>query len=105
MTLDAQFMSLSSQENAAPALSTAERLRTTLQDVLTLRPDIAAALTDDTPLFGALPELDSMAVAALLTEIEDVFSILIDDEDVDGELFETFGSLLAFIEGKLARPT
>ena len=58
---------------------------------------------DDTELFGALPELDSMAVAALLTEIEDHFSVLIDDDDVDGETFETFGTLLAFVEGKVAR--
>ncbi len=96
-------MSLSPQENAVPSLSTAERLRTVLQDVLTLSPEVAAGLEPDTPLFGALPELDSMAVAALLTEIEDHFSILIDDDDVDGETFETFGTLLAFVEAKLAR--
>jgi len=96
-------MSLSPQESAIPALSTAERLRMALQDVLTLRPEVAAGLGPDTPLFGALPELDSMAVAALLTEMEDRFSILIDDDDVDGELFETFGTLLAFVEAKLAQ--
>lgn len=102
LTLDAHFMSMSSEENAVPALSIAERLRMALQDVLTLRPEVAATLTEDTPLFGAMPELDSMAVATLLTDIEDRFGIIIDDDDVDGEIFETFGALAAFIEGKLA---
>lgn len=82
-------------------MSLDEALRTVLQDVLGLAPESVAAFTADTPLFGALHELDSMAVATLLTEIEDRFSVLIDDDDVDGETFETFGSLLAFIHQKL----
>ena len=56
----------------------------------------AAKFTADTGLFGSLPELDSMAVAGLLTEMEDRLGILIDDDEVDGELLETFGSLVAF---------
>src|SRR3546814_20574137 len=51
-------------------------------------------------LFRSLPELDSMAVAGLLTEMEDRFGILIEDEDIDGDTFETFGSLVAFARGK-----
>jgi acyl carrier protein len=78
------------------------RLRDCLRDVLALAEDVAAGLESDTPLFGAMPELDSMAVATLLTEIEDRFGIVIDDDDVDGETFETFGSLTAFVETKLA---
>ncbi len=83
-------------------LSLAERLRMTLRDVLSLQPEVAATLEAGSPLFGALPELDSMAVATLLTEIEDRFDIVIDDDDVDGETFETFGSLASFIEAKQA---
>jgi acyl carrier protein len=41
-----------------------------------------------------------MAVAGLLTEMEDRFGILIDDDDIDGDTFETFGSLAAFLQGK-----
>lgn len=78
------------------------QLRDTLRDVLALPEDVAASLAADTPLFGALPELDSMAVATLLTEIEDRFHIVIDDDDVDADTFESFGSLTAFIDGKLA---
>lgn len=79
-----------------------ELLRDTLRNVLALSDDIAASLNADTALFGALPELDSMAVATLLTEIEDRFHIVIDDDDVDADTFESFGSLAAFVEAKRA---
>lgn len=75
-------------------------LRNLLNDVLGLGPLRAAALTADSGLFGALPELDSMAVAGLLTEIEDRFDIVIDDDEVDGEMLGTYGDLLAFISAK-----
>jgi len=52
-------------------------------------------------LFGHLPELDSMAVATLLTEVEDRLDIMIEDDDIDGEMLETYGGLLAFAEAKL----
>jgi len=73
-----------------------------LTDVLGLKPGQAAAFTPQTELFGALPELDSMAVAGLLTEIEDRAGIIVEDDEVDGELLETYGSLLAFVRAKRA---
>lgn len=79
-----------------------ETVRRVLADVLALPPATAAGLRRDTPLFGALPELDSMAVAGLLTELEDRLHIIIDDDDVDGELFATFGSLVDFAQAKVA---
>ncbi len=75
-------------------------LRSLLNDVLGLGTARAAALTAESGLFGALPELDSMAVAGLLTEIEDRFGIVIDDDEVDGEMLGTYGDLLAFINAK-----
>lgn len=78
-----------------------QELRALLRDTLGLSQDRVDAFADDTPLFGALPELDSMAVAGVLTEMEDRFGILIDDEDIDGDTFETFGSLLAFARSKV----
>ena len=54
-------------------------------------------------MFGALPEFDSMAVATLLTGIEERFAVLIEDDDVDAEDFATFGTLLAFVRRKLLR--
>ncbi|MDX3908969.1 MAG: acyl carrier protein [Sphingobium sp.] len=79
------------------------QLRDILRDVLSLSEARVAAFDDATPLFGALPELDSMAVAGLLTEMEDRLHVIIEDDDVDGETFETFGSLLAFAAKKTGR--
>jgi acyl carrier protein len=75
-------------------------IRAVLRDVLGLSEDRAAAMTDATPLFGALPELDSMAVAGVFTELEDRLGITIEDDEVDGEMLETFGSLKTFVAGK-----
>lgn len=77
-----------------------DQLRAILRDVLGIDAARAAALDETTPLFGAMPELDSMAVAGLLTEIEDRLHILIDDDEVDGEMLESFGSLAAFVRAK-----
>ncbi len=77
-------------------------VREILRDMLGLSEAQVAAMDDDTELFGALPELDSMAVAGLLTEMEDRLDIMIDDDDVDGELFATFGNLVAFARDKVA---
>lgn len=79
---------------------TDEQLRQILTDVLGLKPGQAESFDADTGLFGHLPELDSMAVAGLLTEMEDRLDILIEDDEVDGELLETFGNLLTFAEAK-----
>ncbi|MXP09217.1 acyl carrier protein [Pseudoblastomonas halimionae] len=76
------------------------RLRAVLADVLGLDAERVAAFDADTGLFGHLPELDSQAVATLLTEIEDRFGIVIDDEDVDGEMLETYGGLRSFVRAK-----
>ncbi len=75
-------------------------LRAILRDVLGLGEDQVGSFGPETELFGALPELDSMAVAGLLTEMEDRLGIIIEDDEVDGELFETFGNLLRFVEAK-----
>ena len=76
-------------------------LRAILCDVLGLNTEDVADFNNETGLFGHLPELDSMAVAGLLTEVEDRFDFIIEDDDVDGEMLETYGGLLAFIEAKL----
>ena len=78
-------------------------LRAILQDVLGLSAERVAAFDAATGLFGDLPELDSMAVAGLLTEIEDRLDIVIEDDEVDGELLETYGNLLSFLEDKVAQ--
>ena len=82
------------------ALNHDEILRAILRDVLGLSTERESALEPDSGLFGHLPELDSMAVAGLLTEVEDRFGIVIDDDEVDGEMLETYGALLEFVRLK-----
>lgn len=82
--------------------NTDRELRRILADVLGLKPAQVEAFDADTGLFGHLPELDSMSVAGLLTEMEDRLGFIIDDDEIDGELLETYGSLLAFAEAKRA---
>ncbi|MES2989330.1 MAG: acyl carrier protein [Pseudomonadota bacterium] len=82
------------------SLEVENAVRAVLRDVLGLSPERAAAFREDTPLFGALPELDSLAVAGVLTELEDRLGILIEDDEVDGEMLETFGALSRFAVSK-----
>ena len=75
-------------------------VRAVLRDVLGLAQERVDRFTEATPLFGALPELDSMAAASVLTELEDRLAITIEDDEVDGEMLETFGSLAHFMRKK-----
>ncbi len=78
----------------------AATLRAVLVDVLGLPKQQVDGFDELTPLFGALPEFDSMAVAGLLTEAEERLGILIEDHEVDAEMLETFGSMLTFLKAK-----
>lgn len=62
----------------------------------------AQAFTRDTPLMGAIPELDSMAVVSLITSLEETFGIVVDDDEIDGGTFATVGTLMDFVQGKVA---
>ena len=73
-------------------------LRALLSDVLGLAPERVAGFADETQLFGALPEFDSMAVANLLTGIEERFGVTIEDDEVEAEDFASYGALLSFVE-------
>lgn len=72
-----------------------------LDEVLSLK-GRAAAFTSNTPLLGAIPELDSMAVVALITNMEERFGFSVDDDEIDGAAFATVGSLIEFVEAKQA---
>lgn len=75
-------------------------LRAVLVDVLGLPRERVRGFTGTTALFGALPEFDSMAVAGLLTELEERLGILIEDHEVDADMLESYGALLAFARAK-----
>lgn len=76
------------------------KLRMILCDVLGLDHARVDRFDASTGLFGHIPELDSMAVAGLLTEMEDRLGFVIDDDEVDADLLDTYGALLAFAEAK-----
>jgi len=63
---------------------------------------VPARLEDGTELLGAIPELDSMAVLGILTQLQDDLGLQIDDDEVSAEIFQTFGDLRRFVEAKLA---
>ena len=71
-----------------------------LDEVLSLK-GRASAFTIDTQLLGAIPELDSMAVVALITTLEERFGFIVDDDEIDGSAFATVGTLVDFVEAKL----
>ena len=73
-------------------------VRSLLVDVLGLDAGRVARFNDETELFGALSELDSMAVATLLTEMEERLGILIEDDDVEAEDLMSFGRLVSLAE-------
>jgi acyl carrier protein len=80
----------------------------TRQAVLTMLDDTlglagrAAAFDETTPLLGAVPELDSMAVVGLIAAMEERFGFYVGDDDIDGSTFETVGTLTDFVASKLA---
>ena len=72
----------------------------TLDEVLSLKGK-ALTMTAKSPLLGAIPELDSMAVVTLLTTLEERFGFSIADDEIDGATFATVGSLTNFVQSKL----
>ena len=94
---------LASSAAMMDAQAVSDVMRAILRDILSIDAKRADAFNADTMLFGALPELDSMAVAGLLTEMEDRLGIIIDDDDVDGDLLATFGSLTDYAVRKVIR--
>lgn len=63
--------------------------------------DRAESLDASSELFGAIPELDSLAVVEILTSLEERFNITIEDDEFDGQIFDTVGSLADFVQDSL----
>ena len=72
-----------------------------LDEVLSLK-GRARGFSLNTPLLGAIPELDSMAVVALITTLEERFGFTVDDDEIDGSVFASLATLIDFVQGKLA---
>lgn len=72
-----------------------------LDEVLGLK-GRAASFSRSTHLLGAIPELDSMAVVALLAGLEERFGLVVDDDDIDGQTFATVGTLVDYVSDKVS---
>mgnify|MGYP000992331722 FL=1 len=72
-----------------------------LDEVLSLK-GRASEFALDTPLLGAIPELDSMAVVSLITTLEEHFGFTVEDDEIDGSVFASLATLIDFVESKLA---
>jgi acyl carrier protein len=65
-------------------------------------PPQAIPIAPDTPLFGVMPELDSMSVVTFLISVEEQYGIVIHDDEIDAGIFESLGSLTSFMQSKLS---
>jgi acyl carrier protein len=96
-----QFLSARAIRRRSDFMTTRQRLLALLDRTLNLA-GRSSSFTDATVLMGSVPELDSMGVVSLLTAFEEQFGFSVEDDEIDGSVFETFGTLLAFVEAKLA---
>lgn len=81
-------------------MDTQQAVKTLLAQTLQLGPR-ADSLTTDSPLLGAMPELDSMAVVTILTAMEEHFGFSVDDDEISADTFQTLGTLAAFVDQKI----
>jgi acyl carrier protein len=72
-----------------------------LGEALELPPQRLGELGRDSALLGAIPELDSMGVLAVIHLLEERFGFIIGDEEIDGTTFATLGTLADFVAEKL----
>lgn len=70
-----------------------------LQQALHLDNDISA-FNSTTPLLGNIAELDSIGVVNVITLIEEKLGCIIEDDEISADVFETFGSLVDFMQSK-----
>jgi acyl carrier protein len=82
-------------------LNTEKEVLFVLDEILSLN-GRSVEFTANTPLLGAVPELDSMAVVALIARIEERFGFTLDNDEIEGTAFATVGSLVDLVDGKLA---
>jgi acyl carrier protein len=77
-----------------------ERVKVIMIDTLDL-PVTAERLSDDTPLYSPLVQLDSLHLLQLIVALEEEFGGEIDDEDVMNADLENVGNLIDLVQSKL----
>lgn len=73
-----------------------EEVLSLLDEVLSLN-GRALGFSADTALLGSVPELDSMAVIAVIQAIEERFGIAVPDDEIDGSSFASVGTVVDFV--------
>lgn len=79
-------------------MNTAELVKEILVNVLQLGE--GQEFSAQTPLLGAIPEFDSMAVVSVITGLEETFDFYVEDDEISAEVFASFGSLCQFVKEK-----
>lgn len=87
------------ERNAVTDTATFEIVKDSLVETLDLH-DRADSITAETELFGSMPEFDSLAIVELITRLEERFGFEMDEADVTAEVFETVGSLTAYLDAR-----
>ena len=82
-------------------MQTLDEVKNILSDVLSLG-ERKNLITADSILLGSIPELDSMAVVNVITALEEHFGVTVNDDEISAKTFETLGTLVYFVEQKLA---
>jgi acyl carrier protein len=77
--------------------STLEEVKALMAETLGIE-DRLDSMDASTGLLGQLPELDSMAVVMIATEIETRFDFQIDNAEFTAEVFEVLGALVQFVD-------
>lgn len=81
-------------------MDTTQSVRGILRDALQMG-SRAEALAPADRLLGSIPEFDSMVVVSVITMIEERFGVTVDDDELSADVFETLGSLVAFVDRKV----
>lgn len=81
-------------------MSLMDELKVILRDTLVLDDDVKQ-FDANSPLLGALKELDSVGVVSMITALEDNYDIRMEDDEVSAAVFETLGSLTEFVQQKI----
>ncbi len=58
----------------------------------------ASSFSADTPLLGALPQLESLGLINLLAAIQERLGCPISDDDLSAEVFSTVGTLAQWVQ-------
>lgn len=77
------------------------KIKKILSDVLGLGERLDS-MTPDSFLLGNIPELDSVAVVTIILALEKIFLISIHDDEISAQTFRTLGTLVNFVEKKVA---